>query len=87
MDEANWTYESTPTILKASPELRERFRVATRARFQEDGVENPPREEVEEMAAFAWRIRAEEVCAKADVLIEEGVSNEEVRNILRIQPE
>ena len=74
MDESNWTYESKYTILKASPAQRERFRAATM-------------EEVEEMAAFAWHIRAKKVCAKADLLIEEGVPDEEVRNILRVEPE
>ncbi len=39
------------------------------------------------MAALAWSVRAEEVCERADVLIEEGVPNEEVRNILRVEPE
>ena len=87
MDESNWTYESKYTILKASPAQRERFRAATRTRFEEDGVDNRAMEEVEEMAAFAWHIRAKKVCAKADLLIEEGVPDEEVRNILRVEPE
>jgi hypothetical protein len=84
----DWEYESKYTILKASPELQERFRAATREKFPDDyGADYVPGEnEVEELAAFAWHIRAKEVCAKADVLIEEGVPNEEVRNILRVEP-
>ena len=89
MSEADWTYESKHTILKARPNLRERFREGTREQFRKDYGEDyvPSEEEVEQMAAFAWSIRAKEVCAKADVLIEEGVPNEEVRNILRVEPE
>ena len=88
MSEANWIYESEHTILKAGPELQEQFREMTREQFKEDHGEGyvPDEEEVEEMAAFAWFIRAQEVCAKADVLIEEGVPNEEVRNILKVTP-
>jgi hypothetical protein len=88
MSEAEWAYESKHTILKASPDLRERFREVTRDQFKKDYGEDyiPTDYEVEEMAAFAWMIRAKEVCAKADVLIEEGVPNEEVRNILRVEP-
>ena len=44
-------------------------------------------EKIEQMAALAWSIRAQEVCERADVLIEEGVPNEEVRDILRVEPE
>ena len=40
-------------------------------------------EKIEQMAALAWSIRAQEVfCERADVLIEEGVPNEEVGDIL-----
>jgi hypothetical protein len=88
VSEANWVYESEHTILKASPELQEQFREATRKQFKEDYGEEyvPDEEEVEEMASFAWLVRAQEVCAKADVLIEEGVPNEEVRNSLKVEP-
>ena len=43
-------------------------------------------EELEEMAAFAWFIRAQEVCAKTDVLLEEGVPADEVRRIAKVEP-
>jgi hypothetical protein len=88
MSEADWTYESKHTILRAGPELQESFRAATRAKFEEDyGSEYTPDEtEVEEMTAFAWSMRAKEVCAKADLLIEEGVPDVEVKNILKIEP-
>ena len=55
ISEADWTYESKHTILKAGPELREQFREATRKQFKEDYGEGyaPSEEEVEQMAAFA----------------------------------
>ncbi len=86
MSEENWRHESEHTILKAGPKLRERFRESVRKKLKEEHDE-AGEEEIEELAAFAWYIRAKEVCAKADLLIEEGVPDEELRNILRIQPE
>ncbi len=85
-DPADWTYESKYTILKASLELKERFRAAARAQVEEEGT-TATDEKIEQMAALAWSVRAEEVCERADVLIEEGVPNEEVRNTLRVEPE
>jgi hypothetical protein len=89
MGEEKWRYESEHTILRASPDLRERFREGVRAKLKEEHGEGyaPSEEEVEEMAAFAWHVRAKDVCAKADVLIEEGVPGEEVMRILRVEPE
>ncbi len=37
-DPADWTYESKYTILKASLELKERFRAAARAQVEEEGT-------------------------------------------------
>lgn len=39
------------------------------------------------MAAFAWIIRARELCAKADLLREEGVSDEESMRLVRVGPQ
>ncbi len=87
-DPADWTYdESKYTILKASLELKERFRAAARAQQVEEEGTTATDEKIEQMAALAWSIRAQEVCERADVLIEEGVPNEEVRDILRVEPE
>ena len=81
---ADWTYESKYTILTASLELKERFRAAARAqqRGRRGGYHRDGDEKIEQMAALAWGVRAQEVCERADVLIEEGVPNEEVRDIL-----
>ena len=87
MDEKSWRYESKHTIVKASPDLRERFRVTMREKINEEEGRVPSEEEVEEMAALAWLIRAKGICERADVLIEEGVPDEEVRNLLRVEPE
>ncbi len=87
MSEGNWKHETKYTVLIATPETQESFRAAMREQLAEDYGEPAPEEEVEEMAAFAWLIRAKELCAKADVLYEEGVSAEEVRRIVKIEPQ
>ncbi len=87
MSEADWTYESKYTILKASPAQRERFREAMRAKLEEEGDATASDRKLEEMAAFAWGIRAKELCDKADVLYEEGVSAEEVMRLVRVGPQ
>ncbi len=67
-----------------SPLQRERFRAAIRTKLQEESVVSPAEDELEEMAAFAWIIRARELCAKADLLREEGVSDEESMRLVRV---
>lgn len=39
------------------------------------------------MTAFAWIMRARELCAKADLLREEGVSDEESMRLVRVGPQ
>ncbi len=97
MNEADWTYESKYTILKASPAQRERFREAIRAKLEEEHRAPASDEEVEEMAAFSWGLRAKELCDKADslyeicdkagLLYEEGVSVEEVMRLVKAGPQ
>ncbi|MDP8951319.1 MAG: hypothetical protein M3N18_03600 [Actinomycetota bacterium] len=86
MSESDWTYESKHTILKASPDLRERFRAAMRAKLEDENNGAPAGEdEVEQMAAFAWSLRAQEVCAKTDALLKEGVPAHEVRRLAKVE--
>jgi hypothetical protein len=66
--------------------MREHFRAAMRAQLEGDYGVPATDEEVEQMAAFAWHIRARELCAKADLLYEEGVPAEEVMRIVKVEP-
>lgn len=70
-----------------SPLQRERFRAAIRTKLQEESDVAPPEDELEEMTAFAWIMRARELCAKADLLREEGVSDEESMRLVRVGPQ
>ena len=71
----------------ASPLQRERFRAAIRTKLQEENDVSPPEDELEEMTAFAWIIRAKELCAKSNLLHEEGVSDEEIMRLVRVRPQ
>jgi hypothetical protein len=85
---SDWIHEGERTILTAPPELRERFREDMREQMREEqGGHEPDEAEVETIAAFAWHIRAKEVTEKADLLMEEGVPDSELKNILQVEPD
>jgi hypothetical protein len=78
-----WVFESKYLLVRASPELRERFREAAKTELR-DRSEEPTPEKVEELAANGWYQRAKELCERGDAMMEEGVPREEVMRLLKV---